>query len=201
VSAPIYRAATRADGLDLAAISDISTFGLSTYAWILTKHPTASPMAAGREQARQETGSFSYRNAMIAEIGGEVAGGIVGHFLDESYADVDPRPFRPFMRPLIELRSKEVGSWYISTLAVFPDYRGRRLGEELIRRSEDIARARALARCSLLVRSGNTRAVGLYEQLGYAEKDNRPFISIADKETDERWILMAKDIGAPAGAS
>ena len=66
------------------------------------------------------------------------------------------------------------GEFYIDTLAVLPEYRGRGIASELLRAS--IRRAEAIGKpAGLLVDKENTRARRLYENIGFRKVGERPF--------------------------
>jgi ribosomal protein S18 acetylase RimI-like enzyme len=60
-----------------------------------------------------------------------------------------------------------VGAGTIFQLATHPDLEGRGHAQRLIAAAEDRIRGRGLDRARLSVEPENTRAVGLYEHLGY----------------------------------
>ncbi len=67
------RPARITDASDLAVLVDIAGEGAPNYMWGLLAAPGQSTLEIGRERARREEGGFSYRNAIIAEINGEIA--------------------------------------------------------------------------------------------------------------------------------
>ena len=80
-----FRPAAKADASALAVLVDIAGEGLPAYLWSTLKAPGQSILEVGRERAARETGGFSYRNAIVAEVGGEVAACLVGYRLDDPY--------------------------------------------------------------------------------------------------------------------
>ncbi|WEG12512.1 ribosomal protein S18-alanine N-acetyltransferase [Pullulanibacillus sp. KACC 23026] len=66
-----------------------------------------------------------------------------------------------------------IGCWVviddanITNIAVLPDYRGRKIGEALLRTAMELARLKQATRMSLEVRVSNTVAQNLYEKLGF----------------------------------
>lgn len=65
------------------------------------------------------------------------------------------------------------GSWvvidesHITNIAILPEYRGRKLGEALLRKMIDISISMGAKRMTLEVRVSNTVAINLYEKLGF----------------------------------
>jgi RimJ/RimL family protein N-acetyltransferase len=59
--------------------------------------------------------------------------------------------------------------WHCGTLGVglLPEFRGKGIGRELMRRTIDAAFAFGLTRIELSVREGNANAIALYKRLGF----------------------------------
>lgn len=66
-----------------------------------------------------------------------------------------------------------IGSPYLATIAVAPDYRGRGVGTRLIQQVEDTCR-RGARHLFLCVSSFNPRAKALYERLGFRQVGELP---------------------------
>lgn len=60
---------------------------------------------------------------------------------------------------------------YLSTIEVLPEFRGRGVGSELLRRAEDSARQTEAVRMWLHVDEANASAIRLYEARGYSYFD------------------------------
>ncbi len=58
-------------------------------------------------------------------------------------------------------------------MGLLPDYRGRGLGERLIRAALDAARGAGFERVSLSVYASNTRAMALYQKVGFVHEGTR----------------------------
>jgi ribosomal protein S18 acetylase RimI-like enzyme len=59
--------------------------------------------------------------------------------------------------------------YYISTLAVLPEFEGRGIGTMLLAHAEDRAKRDGFSKCSLGVDIENERAIRLYKRLGYKQ--------------------------------
>ena len=68
-----FRPGTNADAAALAVLVDIAGEGLPAFMWSRLKASGQLVLEFGRERARRDTGGFSHKNAVIAEIGGEIA--------------------------------------------------------------------------------------------------------------------------------
>jgi hypothetical protein len=85
---------------------DFAGKGLPPHLWSTLKSPGQSILEVGRERAARETGGFSYRNAIVAEVGGEVAACLVGYRLDDPYDLSGLEEIPPLVRPLVLLEAK-----------------------------------------------------------------------------------------------
>ena len=128
---------------------DIAGEGLPAHLWSTLKAPGQSILEVGRERAAREEGGFSYRNAIVAEVDGEIAACLVGYRLDDPYDLGDLEQVPPLVRPLVLLEAKAPGSWYVNVLATFPEFRRQGIGMALLGIAEQKAReegAQALER-------------------------------------------------------
>ena len=135
--------------------------------------PGQSILEVGRERAAREVGGFSYRNAVIAEVDGEIAACLVGYRLDDPYDLGDVQQVPPLVRPLVLLEAKAPGSWYVNVLATFPEFRRQGLGMALLGIAETKAREAGAPALSVIVAGENMRAALLYTAAGYANSCRR----------------------------
>src|SRR3990170_2760976 len=130
--APTFRPATKADASALAVLVDIAGEGMPAYMWSTLKAPGQSVLEFGRERAARETGGFSWRNAVVAEVDGEVAASLVGYRLDDPYDLGALAETPPIVQPLVRLEARAPGSWYVNVLATFPEFRGLGIATALL---------------------------------------------------------------------
>jgi ribosomal protein S18 acetylase RimI-like enzyme len=192
-----FRAATKADASALAVLVDIAGEGLPAYLWSTLKAPGQSILEVGRERAGRETGSFSYRNAVLAEVEGEVAACLVGYRLDDPYDLGGLEEMPPLVRPLVLLEAKAPGSWYVNVLATFPEFRRRGLGMALLGIAEQKAREAEAPALSVIVAGENERAARLYKAAGYQISAAEPIFAYPGCPHGGDWALMVKALAAP----
>ena len=89
----------------LAELVNIAGEGMPYYLWTKMACPGQDPWEVGRDRARREQASFSYRNALIAEAGDQVVGTLIGYPLPDV-----PEPIGLAM-PAMSFRSR---SWRTS---------------------------------------------------------------------------------------
>lgn len=135
--------------------------------------------------ARMEESQYSYRNSMVAVTrDGEIAGIVVaydGRILIEAR-----RLFFSLAKDRLgwEIRDKasdgepevetDPSEYYLDSLAVWPQYRGRGISSTLIEAVEEKART-AGKPVGLLCDEHNHSARRIYEHLGFREVGKRPF--------------------------
>lgn len=113
---------------------------------------------------------LSYENAVVAEEDGESVG--LALFYHGSQTDDLDRPFIERIKALTgkthtikkEARDDE---FYLDTLVVRKEYRGRGIGKQLLHYFEEEACRRGHDRVALLADEENERAQKLYESMGY----------------------------------
>jgi ribosomal protein S18 acetylase RimI-like enzyme len=193
----IFRAATKADAAALAVLVDIAGEGLPAYLWSTLRASGQSILEVGRERARREEGGFSYRNAVVAEVDGEVAACLVGYRLDDPYELGALNEIPELVRPLVLLEAKAPGSWYVNVLATFPEFRRQGLGFELLGIAERKAREANAPALSVIVAAGNERAVRLYKAAGYEARAAEPIFAYPGCPHSGDWMLMVKALTAP----
>ena len=84
----------------------------------------------------------------------------------------------------------------MSVLAVFPEARGRQIGQRLLKTEEKSAKETAANEISLMVGSFNEGAHRLYEGMGYTVRAHRDFVSFEGSDRGGRWLLLTKALQA-----
>jgi ribosomal protein S18 acetylase RimI-like enzyme len=196
--ASIYRPATKADASALAVLVDIAGEGLPAHLWSTLKAPGQSILEVGRERAAREEGGFSYRNAIVAEIEGEIAACLVGYRLDDPYELGSFAEIAEFVRPLVLLEAKAPGSWYVNVLATFPEFRRQGIGMQLLAIAERKASDSGACALSVIVAGENERAGRLYRRAGFAAAASEKVVPFPGYTHSGDWILLTKRLGGSA---
>lgn len=193
-SALTLRCATVSDARAIARLMAIAGEGIPVWLWSRAARDGQDPLFVGTERAARPGANFSYRNAVLAECGGQVAGMMLGYRLPEPTADevtaLDDLP--ELLRPLAELELTVPGSFYVNALAVFDGYRDSGIGTRLLQAAAGRATAQGCTRLSLLVFSQNLGAVRLYERNGYRAIDSRAVSAHPCHPYDDRILLMVR---------
>lgn len=189
----LIREARATDAGHLTRFINMAADDLPLHFWKRTVGPEGDPWAHGRERAARETGSFSFRNAWLAEVEGEVAACLLGYAADPEPAPIDPDT-PPIFVPLLELEALAPGSWYLNVLATCETHRGKGVGSLLLARAEEIARAGGHQTISLIAEDTHQDALRLYQAKGFQEIARRPLVK-GDWQVDAtEWILFVKPL-------
>ncbi len=190
---PPFRRATPQDAGILAEFVEFASEGLATYLWSKLAGIGRDPWAIGRERVGAETGGLSYRNAVIAEIAGQPAAGLIGYPL-ESKADPISDQLPALLVPLHELMKQVADTWYVHVLAAYPQFRGRGQGTALLSLAEGFAVSAGKSGLSLVVSDTNAGARRLYESYGFREVGQRRMIKEEWRHPGVNWVLLRKDL-------
>ena len=186
------RWATVDDADPMTELVNFAGEGMPVYLWTQMAEDGQSPWDIGRERARRESGSFSYRNTVVREDGGRVAACLIGYPLPDEPEPVDYDELPAMFRPLQELEDLAPKTWYVNVLATFPEHRGKGYGGELLEVAEEIARDTHRDGLSIIVSDANTGARRLYERSGYEEIVTRPMHKDGWENDGENWVLLVK---------
>lgn len=190
----LIREAKAADAEHLARFINMAADDLPLHFWQKSVGPDGDPWAYGKERAARETGSFSYRNAWLAELDGEVAACLLGYPAEDEPGPIDPET-PPIFVPLLELEALAPGSWYLNVLATYEPFRGKGAGRALLAQAEAVARHTGRKTISLIAADTHLDALRLYTANGFHEVARRAVVK-GDWQVDAQdWILFTKTVG------
>jgi ribosomal protein S18 acetylase RimI-like enzyme len=189
-----FRLATPDDAAALADLVHFASEGLAQHVWTGIAGPGGDPWQIGRERARRDTGSFSYRNAVVVEEpAAQVAAALIGYALPDT-----PEPITGDMPamfvPLQELENLAPGTWYVNVLAAYPEHRGKGHGRGLLGIADRIAAAGGCPGLSIIVSDTNVGACRLYQRCGYQEVARRRKVKEGWQGPGTDWILLTKRV-------
>lgn len=191
------REATAGDAGHLTRFINMAADDLPLHFWRKSVGPDGDPWTHGAARAARETGNFSFRNAWIAEIDGQVAAGMLGYPAETEPGPIDPET-PPIFVPLLELEALAPGSWYLNVLATYAPFRGRGCGRALLARAEDAARRAGCPEISLIAEDTHHDALRLYAAHGFREVARRPVVKDDWPVEAAHWILFTKPLaGTP----
>ncbi len=188
------RRALAGDVADLAVMLDIASYGLVAWAWSRMASPGTSPIEFGRNRILSLKGLPSYHeNWSIAEYAGVKAGGMGGYRIPDPYDPGDIGDLPDVYTPLLELESLAPGSWHLTALAVYQEYRNLGIGSIFLEEAEKRALNEGCRLISIIVHDTNNSAQRLYRRKGFSLVDRRiahPFAGTPQSE----WLLFQKTL-------
>ena len=193
---PSIRPATPADARALAELIDIAGEGLPRYLWAKMAEAGETIWDVGERRAKREEGSFSYSNAMIAEVEGKAAAALIGYTLPDEAVEIGA-DFPPMFIPLQELENLAPGSWYVNVLATYPQFRDQGFGGRLLRTAESLANDGGCGRMSIIIFDQNHGARRLYERHGFREVARRPIVKEEWSCESSEAVLLTRNLSAP----
>lgn len=180
------------DASDLAYLINLAGEGIPEFLWSTMVEGSETPLEVGKRRASREDGGFSYKNARVVKLQGNIAGMIISYPLDDPYILSNVEDFPEIIRPLVLLEAKVPGSWYINAIATKKEYRGQGVASMLMREAESKAISQGVKFMSLIVASENESARNLYLKLGYEKHHSLPVVSYPSLIHGGDWDLMVK---------
>lgn len=185
------RNATPEDADTLAKLINYAGEGLPYYLWEKMAEAGETPWDVGRRRAQREEGSFTYKNATVADVDGEAAACLIGYVIGDEPVPID-ETMPPMFVPLQELENLALSTWYVNVLAAQPHFRGQGIGTRLMDVAEQRAKDAGCAGLSIIVSDANTGARRLYERCGCVERATRPMVKEDWPSEGENWVLLTK---------
>jgi ribosomal protein S18 acetylase RimI-like enzyme len=190
-----FRQAQESDALDLACLIDSASRGLVLWFWSTLREPGQSTIEVGRHRIRTLSASPLYYGAFtVAEINGAIAGALTGRLIPVPYERGDSADLPEIFAPLLELEAVAAGTWYLTIVSVYPEFRGKGVGSALLNKAEEIARLTGAAQMSLVVEDANVAALRLYLRYGFDEWTRRPYLPFPGSTDEGDWVLLKKEI-------
>jgi ribosomal protein S18 acetylase RimI-like enzyme len=185
-----FQPAQKSDCRTIASLYSISSDGVADYIWKKLAQPGEDLLDVGQRRYERENSLFSYQNCTLATLGENIAGMIVAFpmFVDETAEPEED----PVLAPYSKL--EENNSYYICGVAVFPEYRNRGIGTQLMKLAETHAVTKGLDKLSLIVFEQNVGAKRLYDRLGYREIAREPIFPHPLIHHSGDAILMVKNV-------
>ena len=186
------RRASPDDAPALANLVDFAGEGLPSHLWAQMVEPGEMALDMERRHARREEGSFSYRNAVVADPGTGVEAALAGCPLRE-----EPEPIAqdlPAMFvPLQDLENLACRTWYVNVLAAYPKHWAQGHGTRLLGIASQFAQAEGRRRLSLNVADTNQAARRFYERAGFRHVASRPMVKEGWQGSGETYLLLIRE--------
>ena len=187
---PPFRRGTLDDIGTLSEFVEIASEGLAMHLWSKIAGPGRDPWSIGRDRVRTGAVGLSYENAVIAQMDGRPAAGLISYAVDNKMAVSEELP--EVLVPLQELMNEAHDTWYVHVLAAFPEHRGRGHGTALLRVADGLAERAGKHGVSLIVSDTNVDARRLYKRCGYVEVARRRMVKEEWQHPGVAWLLLTK---------
>lgn len=186
----LLRDASRADAADLALLVDIASHGFASWLWhgAVAAGTADTPLEQGRSTLAEDGGIGAWQHATVAELEGAIAGAAIGYRLTEAVRDMEAA--HAVLEPIMALQKQAVGSWFVSTLAVYRQLRGKGVGRCLLL---DQMRRAGDGPVSLITESHSELAQALYRRHGFSERARLDAMPLFEKARRHAWVLMVTD--------
>lgn len=189
---PTIRPAARNDALHVAAIIDLAGHGVDLDSWAAAAAQDGALLdAARRAVSTDPTQPVHYSKAWLAEIDGDIAGGLVGGIIEPG-ADHSTLIDTPALAPLVELETLMPGWWLVLALAVYREFRGRGIARALLDHADRLGRQAGASGLFLIVEDTNAEALALYGREGFRTAERRPWLRYGHRTGPSEWILMTR---------
>lgn len=185
------RRATRNDAPHVATIIDMAGHGVDLDGWAAAAKDGALLDAARRAVLADDTQPVHFSKAWLAEIDGDVAGGLVGSLILPD-ADHSTLIDSPALAPLAELETLMTGWWLVLAVGVYPEFRGRGVARALLDEADRLGRQAGAPGLFLIVEDNNAEAIALYRRAGFQAVDSRPWLPYGGWTGPSAWVLMSK---------
>lgn len=183
------RPAIETDAPALRRVFEIASEGLAPWVWAQSAGPDGDPATLGLQRMREKIANAAPDTCMVAELGGQVAGGVISYDIDDQPETIDADTPAVFA-PLIELENLAPLTHYVNAIAVFPEFRGKGIGRRLLRAVAANAGRNGM---SLIVEDHNYPAMALYRSEWYEAQALRPVVEAEGWSCPgQNWILMVR---------
>lgn len=174
----VFRPAKKADAPQLAVLLDIASQGLLSHVWASLTTTGQSPLGLGAQRIalRSELPSHFSRWTIFEEES-VICGAYAGYVIPDPYDPGDVSELPPAFKPLLELEALATGCWFLTALAVLPDYRHRGIGLQLLESAKSQA-LKSEAAMALTVSNQNHVAKKMYLTSGFREVARRKRIAL-----------------------
>lgn len=183
------RRAQRRDAAELAILVDLSSHGFAAQLWqdAVANGSAETALAHGRSELRRDDEPAGWTGASVAEVDDEVAGVVIGHVIDASFATAIA-PKKSF-EPILQLQRQVIGNWFIDSVGVYGHHRGRGIGRQLVDHELSRANGRPV---SLITESDNVVALNLYKSTGFAEMARLASVQPDQDSKTHDWVLLTR---------
>lgn len=192
----IVRDALKAETADLVILDNLASHGFSQWFWqgAVLAGKADDAYAWGRTRFAKDDSIYGWSNARMATVNNQPAGACTSYVMPKNDDQDDINEPDEF-KPVVELFALAQGHWFVDSLAVYPEYRGFKVGSALL--DDSLQRAKStssVTQVSLVAEDSNTHAINLYKSRGFEEQTRRKYIPFNSHSHSENWLLLTASI-------
>jgi ribosomal protein S18 acetylase RimI-like enzyme len=146
----------------------------------------------GQRRAALRHQHFAVRHAVLAELGGTVCGVMLGYRVSRHQEAIRAGLLPPCLRPAHDAGLVGRTSFYINTLACYPQFRNLGIGRQLLAEAEALALRGKCRSLSLEVSSANGPALAFYERRGFTVRTTNTWPETSVKPS--ACVLMVRPV-------
>ena len=143
--------------------------------------------------AASEETIYSYENTLVSEIDGKVVGAMCAY--DGAYYQRLKQPIVDALGPdcgFAKIKETEAGEFYLDSVGVLPEYRGKGIASRLINAQCERAASLGHEVAGLIVDVDKLQAEGLYARLGFVYIDDKDFFGHTMKHMIRQLDMTGK---------
>jgi ribosomal protein S18 acetylase RimI-like enzyme len=184
------RLAQADDAPALAELFDLSNNGLGAVGFAALAEPGEDWRAAAARMIRRGDVEYAYTSTIVALWDEQLAGMMIFNVQPDPMPSVLVDLLPPCDRAFAALRQLVPGSLYLRNMAVFPAFRGKRIGEALVSNTIAAGIRIGLSVVSAIVHETNTLLITHYAKRGMAEAARYPVLEHPSYAAESSWILL-----------
>ena len=194
----IIRDARKEEAKQLARLVNIAgqgplSVGLDYTVWSRSANEGQDPYDVGSLRIANEVGGYSYNNIRVIDLD-EKAAALAMSFVVVKKSQHEMDQIDDLFKIFSVLAQQAIGSYYLDSLAVSPEYRGYGFGHILVEDTIDIAVKGGHSQISLLVFENNEAAMSLYEKRGFKEQSKLMAPAHPSMPYEGNVILLSKSL-------
>lgn len=189
------RKANKSDAADLAILENIASKGLAMWFWqgAVNAGKCDDPLQWGRHRMACVKIPNGYLNAVVAERNSEIFGAAVGYLAVHDEESTQKNKI-DVLKPIYSLFNQCIGDWYLDSIAVYTNARGKGIGAILLDDCFTRAKQTGAKKISLIAEDGNATALALYASRGLTEINRTRYIPFNDHPISNNWLLLSATI-------
>lgn len=189
--------ATLRDTSDIVLLDNIAGHGISLWFWLRETKTglIEDALALGRQRMAASDAFYGVSNAIVAIENDMVQGSVISYLMPKpDHESEQIKRDAPAFLPVFELFDKCQNDWFVDSLAVYPEARGKGVGAQLLDAALEKGRLLNYETTKLVVEDSNIPAIKLYESRGFSAVEGKPYIEFNGPSKTKEWVLFERSL-------